>query len=139
MDRNNEFTLEIEVRFRDLDALGHMNNAVYFTYFEEGRKSFSQAHFGVNNPGDFGFILARIACDFIAPVKLGDRVLLRMTVGDIGNKSFTFRYAMVDSRDPARVFAQGKSTQVCYDYRKNTTRPVSEPVREILDRFRSST
>ena len=116
MEKKNLFEIEIEVRFRDLDALGHVNNAVYFTYFEEGRKNFSKTEFQVSGPSDFTFILAHIRCDYLTPVQLGDRVKLQMWVQNIGTKSFGFGYKLVDVADDARVYAAGESIQVCYDY-----------------------
>ncbi|MBU0987706.1 MAG: acyl-CoA thioesterase, partial [Proteobacteria bacterium] len=82
MNHNKIFTIDIEVRFRDLDAMGHVNNAVYFTYFEEGRKNFSHQVFNLSELSEFTFIMAHIRCDFLKPVKLSDRVTLQMWVRD---------------------------------------------------------
>ena len=129
------FSTNIEVRFRDLDALGHVNNAVYFTYFEEGRKHFSKKVFGVSNISDFKFIMAHIQCDFLRPIKFNDHVILQLWVKDIGTKSFSFEYRIVDFSNETRVYATGESTQVCYDYDKNRSIEVPVKMRERLIRY----
>ena len=135
MHSDKLFSTNIEVRFRDLDAIGHVNNAVFFTYFEEGRKHFSKKVFDVSDVSDFNFIMAHIQCDFIKPIQFNDRVILQMWVKDIGSKSFSFEYRLVDFSDEAMVYATGKSIQVCYDYEKNRSIEVPEKMRERLTRY----
>ena len=132
MHSDKLFSTNIEVRFRDLDAIGHVNNAVFFTYFEEGRKHFSKKVFDVSDVSDFNFIMAHIQCDFIKPIQFNDRVILQMWVKDIGTKSFSFEYRLVDLSDEAMVYATGKSIQVCYDYQKNRSIEVPAKMRERL-------
>ena len=132
MNRNKAFTLNIDVRFRDLDALGHVNNAVYFTYFEEGRKSLFQKLFGNTDPYEFRFILAHICCDYLIPAKLNDRLTLHVTVGEIGNKSFKLSYELLDRIDESIIFAKGESVQVCFDYKRNRSIPVSNSLKNKL-------
>jgi len=135
MHSDKLFSTNIEVRFRDLDPLGHVNNAVYFTYFEEGRKHFSKKVFGVSDISDFKFIMAHIQCDFIRPIQFNDHVILQMWVKNIGTKSFSFEYRLVDFSDEAMVYATGKSIQVCYDYEANRSIEVSAEMRERLTRY----
>jgi acyl-CoA thioester hydrolase len=132
MHSDKLFSTNIEVRFRDLDAIGHVNNAVFFTYFEEGRKHFSQKVFEVSDVSDFNFIMAHIQCDFIKPIQFNDRVILQMWVENIGTKSFSFEYRLVDFSDEAMVYATGKSIQVCYDYQKDRSIEVPAKMRERL-------
>jgi acyl-CoA thioester hydrolase len=132
MQSDKLFSTNIEVRFRDLDAIGHVNNAVFFTYFEEGRKHFSKKVFEVSDVSEFNFIMAHIQCDFIKPVQFNDRVILQMWVENIGTKSFSFEYRLVDFSDEAMVYATGKSIQVCYDYQKNRSIEVPAKMRERL-------
>jgi acyl-CoA thioester hydrolase len=135
MHSDTIFFTDIEVRFRDLDALGHVNNAVYFTYFEEGRKHFSKKVFGVSDISDFKFIMAHIQCDFIRPIRFNDPVILQMWVKDIGTKSFSFEYRLVDFSDETRVYATGESIQVCYDYEENRSIEVPVKMRERLAQY----
>ena len=135
MHSDKLFSTNIEVRFRDLDALGHVNNAVFFTYFEEGRKHFSKIVFEVSDISDFKFIMAHIQCDFIRPIQFNDHVILQMWVKNIGTKSFSFEYRLVAFSDEAMVYAAGKSIKVCYDYEKNRSIEVPAKMRERLTRY----
>ena len=138
MQAAETFQISLIVRFRDLDALGHVNNAVMMTYFEEGRKQFFQDHFDLKKANAFNFIMARSECDYLLPVQLHDRLLLQMQTTRIGNKSFDFSYRLVDETDPRRVFARGKTVQVCYDYRAAKTIAVPESMAVVLKRFAPS-
>ncbi len=135
MDNHKIFSKDIEVRFRDLDALGHVNNAVYMTYFEEGRKSFSHHFFNVSDPSDFQFIMAHVSCNYIKPVTFSDQIKLQMWVENIGTKSFAFAYKLAGSSDESVVFATGKSVQVCYDYQKAQSIVVPEKMKKTLSSF----
>ncbi len=129
----------IDIRFKDLDALGHVNNAVFFTYFEEGRKNFFLKYSSVLKPSEFGFILAHISCDYLKPVRLTDRLKLRLIVGAIKNKSFVFHYSLMDRKDDSVVFARGESIQVCYDYSRNKSVPIPPSLKERLLLFQEQT
>jgi acyl-CoA thioester hydrolase len=135
MHSDKVFSINIEVRFRDLDALGHVNNSVFFTYFEEGRKHFSNKVFDVSDSSDFEFIMAHIRCDFIRPIRLNDHVILHMWVKDIGTKSFSFEYLIVDFSVNTKIYAAGESTQVWYDYDKNRSVEVPVMMRERMTRY----
>ena len=126
------FSTDIVLRFSDVDAMGHVNNAVYFTYFEYGRLQFFYSEAGKKKFPGFAFILAHVSCDFIRPVTLEDRVALQMWVTDIGRKSFTIRYQLVDAADPAVIFATGESVQVCFDYASNGSVAISQALRAQL-------
>jgi acyl-CoA thioester hydrolase len=76
----------IEVRFRDLDPLGHVNNAVYLTYAELGRMHYFRA-VGADGAGG-NFILARAEVDFLRPVHLGEHLEVLTRVPRVGNSSF---------------------------------------------------
>lgn len=128
----------IEVRFRDIDSMGHVNNAVYLTYFEEGRKEFLRSVFGIVNPDDYNFILAHISCDFLKPIAISERVFLEIQVGDIGEKRFDFIYKLLKhgpDDSGAVLCARGRSVQVFFDYRENTSLPIPPDVREELMKY----
>jgi acyl-CoA thioester hydrolase len=112
--------------------MGHVNNAVFFTYFEEGRKFFFHHITGSSDPSAFNFILAHIRCDYLRPVKLSDRLSLHMRVSDIGRKRFNLEYRLVNASDESCVYAKGESVQVCFDYKENKSAEVTESLREKL-------
>jgi acyl-CoA thioester hydrolase len=118
--------------------MGHVNNAVYLTYFEEGRKEFVRSLFGIINPEDYNFILAHIDCDFVRPIKISDTVFLEIWVGEIGEKRFDFIYKLLKKGDNDRessACAHGRSVQVFFDYKQNTTLPIPADVRQKLSEY----
>ena len=129
------FSTHIDLRFRDVDAMGHVNNAVYFTYFEYGRLKFFYSEAQKDKFPGFAFILAHVSCDFIRPVTLDDTLQLQMWVKEIGGKSFKFHYQLVDAADPAITFATGESVQVCFDYQKNRSIVISEDLHNQLSAY----
>jgi acyl-CoA thioester hydrolase len=135
-----KFATEIQVRFRDIDSMGHVNNAVYLTYFEEGRKEFVRPLLGMTKPEDYTFILAHIECDFLKPVQISDTVSLEVWIGEIGTKRFDFLYQLLKKGvDEAEwsVCANGRSVQVFFDYQQNITIPIPPDIRDKLAKYSS--
>lgn len=118
------FSVTLAVRWRDLDALSHVNNAVYFTYMEQARVGYLQ-ELGLlpDTPWGIGFILAEAHFRFKSPLTLSERVTVRIRVSELGRSSFAFEYR-VEGED-GRLAAEARTTQVCYDY--DDQHPVSIP------------
>ena len=135
MNRKQPFQSRISIRFNDIDAMGHVNNAVIFTYFEEGRKALFYDAFRESAPGGFNFMVAHLECDYILPVRLEDRLSLNLWVTTIGTKSFGLAYALMDEANADRIFAKGSSVQVCYDYRQHRSVPVPQALKKALVAF----
>jgi acyl-CoA thioester hydrolase len=135
MANGRSVKIPIEVRFRDIDAMRYVNNAVYFTYFEEARKEFLNSAFKIYEPSSYFFILASIGCEFIKPIQLGDKIAVHIWIGTIGNKSFSFKYLITDSIDKTIVYAKGESVQVYYDYNKNVAMPIPDDIKNILKEY----
>jgi acyl-CoA thioester hydrolase len=131
----DRFNVDIDVRFRDLDAMGHVNNSVYFTYFEEGRKYFFHHIMQSRNIRDFPFIIAHAACDYVRPARLSEPLSLEMWVSEMGDKSFTLTYRLILREDPSVVFARGMTVQVSYDYQNNRTMAIPRDLRAKLDKY----
>ncbi len=138
MEDFKKTTIEIPVRFRDVDAMGHVNNAVYFTYFEEGRKALLLEVLGIVDPADYSFILASIRCDFRKAVRMGDHIALDIWVGEIGRRSFTFKYSLRDVKDPGIQYASGESVQVSFDYKANKSCPIPEELAKKIQGYKES-
>ena len=110
--------LDLQLRFGDTDALGHINNAVYASYSELGRIDFIER---LNLPAG-GFILARLAIDFRRQVLLGDSCHITTEVLSLGNTSFTMRQVLYANDQLAAEF---EAVVVWFDYELN--RPVRVP------------
>lgn len=130
------FSIEEEVRFRDLDSLGHVNNAVYLTYFEQARIAYFQ-HLGwtwPERPDEWFFILAEARCTYRSPARLGERLRIATGVVEVGRSSFRMGYRITEV-STGRLVAEGETVQVAYDYRQRRPVPLSEEVRRRLAEF----
>jgi acyl-CoA thioester hydrolase len=118
-----------QVRFRDLDAMGHVNNAVFLTYIESARFAFLR-HLGAAATVDkMTIIVARIEIDFRAPVGLGDEVAIEVRATRFGDKSFDLEYVL---RVGGQVVAEAKSVLVGYDYGSGRSIAIPDDWREKL-------
>ena len=126
------FEHELEVRFRDCDGLGHVNNAVYLTYLEQARFAFWQRLTGVSGIPR-SFIIARVECDYRVQATAGDRLIVRLRVSAVGKSSFTFEYEIVNARTRV-VVATARTVQVMYDYQAGRSIPIPDDIRARLER-----
>jgi len=126
--------LPVEVRFRDMDSMGHVNNAVFFTYFENARIAYWRAVPAVRTRRALDYILARAECDFRSPVTLEDELTCHIRVGSFGRSSFTFEYLLREERT-GRLVAEGRTVQAMYDYAARTTRPIDEALKAAIREF----
>ena len=131
----NIFSMDIAIRFRDIDSMGHVNNAVYFTFFEQGRVEFFKQVFGLEQITDVNIILGHIRCDFLKPIRLLDTIFLRLWVSKIGRKSYDFRYDIVQREDTRIIYAKGSSVQIFYDYGKACSVEIPDQIRSRLQDY----
>ena len=115
------------VRFRDCDAMGHVNNAVYSTYLEEARIGVLG---GLND-----FILARVEIDFRSELRAAEEVEVRTRCSRIGTKSFDLEHEI---RVGNRVAAEAKSVIVGFDYETRRSAPLSDELKKRLSDSRAS-
>jgi len=125
------------VMWRDLDGLGHVNNAVYLTLFELAR-----TRYWIDLRGGSGhdvraieFIVARAECDFKLQLSLLDEIELCTRVGEIRNSSFDFFYEI--KRQNGDVAATGTVVVVLFDWEKNQKRIISQELKEEIRKFES--
>lgn len=110
------FSCTVDVRFNDVDGMGHVNNALYLTYLEHCRMRFFTEVAGSTSERDFPFILAHAALDYKNPMKMNAQPSVKMWTSRIGGKSWDFDYEIKDKKT-AIVYATGKTVQVAYDYK----------------------
>ncbi len=114
--------------------MGHVNNAVYLTYFEQARFAHWRSLAGAGlteSPGDLpGVILARVEVDYRMPARYGETLEVRIGLAGIGRTSFTYEYETVNAG--GALVATGRSVQVMFDYTKNTPVPVPDDIRRLL-------
>jgi acyl-CoA thioester hydrolase len=122
--------VSIEVPYRDIDAMGHLNNAVYFSYFEFGRQKYWHRVLGkLDRVFDIGFVMASAAIDYRRPVYMGDVLDLEIRCPRTGRSSFDFSYQL---RRDGEIVAEGRSTQVLWDWDRNVRREFDDGLRERI-------
>ena len=115
----------VQVRFRDIDAFGHVNNAVFFSYVELARIRYL---LDVLQPATrfdrLPLILARVELDFRSPIEFGEEVTVETRVDRIGHTSFAMRHRMTSGTE-GRLAGDVQTVLVTYDYA--TARPIPVP------------
>jgi acyl-CoA thioester hydrolase len=124
------FETSVEIRFADIDAMGHVNNAVYFSYFEQARMAYFKERVArIWNWNEDGVIVARNEIDYVYPVFLNDRMIIRLWVDHVGSKSFTVCYRVIVGE---RLCATGKSVLVCFNHKNKATQPLPEAWKSVF-------
>ena len=126
----------VQVRFRDLDAYNHVNNAVYLTYLEDARIAWlSAARVRQLMSPKFSTILAHIDIDYRAPAKLAEVLTIEIRLSRMGNSSFDFAYRIV--RGDALIVV-ANSTQVCFDFEHNRVSRVPADWRALIEGYEAA-
>lgn len=124
----------IQVRFSDLDVLGHVNNSIYLSYFEMARVYYF-AHL-LDTNWDWqknGVILVKNEVEYHKPILLHDKPLVHVFTEHMGEKSFTLSYEI---RIGDVIHTTGKSVLVCFDASKNATIPIGPVMKDALDQLK---
>ena len=129
------YAYRTEATMRDTDGLGHVNNAVYLTWFEEARTRWVFDRMGLTDIAQFAFVLASTAIDFRSPVYLGETVEIRLAVVRLGAKSWDLAYEGRVVSD-GRVCVEGRSVQVQYDFAAKASVPLDGAWRRMLEEAR---
>jgi len=128
---NFRHSIPVDIRFGDLDAFGHVNNAKYLTYVETARvRYFNELGIWDGGPSEMGLIIAKVTVDFKLPLLLQDRIVVYTRVSRLGNKSFDTECQII--REDGQVAALALITIVVYDYIANVSRVIPDSWRERL-------
>ncbi|AFG38599.1 acyl-CoA thioesterase [Spirochaeta africana] len=119
------YTVPVHMRFRDLDAYGHVNNAVMFNYLEEARISLlGQRFYAADAQQDIQFLVRKASCEYLRPLLLtGPEVLITMRISEMRGASFLLDYAIHDNE--GTEYARAETLMVCFDPVRN--RPARIP------------
>ncbi|MCX7728687.1 MAG: acyl-CoA thioesterase [Bacteroidia bacterium] len=123
----------IQVRYVDIDMQGHVNNATFLSYIEQGRVEYFNALFPENDFKATGLILARTEIDYFEPIWLNESIYCYTRIPQIKNKSFVFENVLTSEKGTIKCYA--KSIMVCFNYIENTTIPVPTHWRQIIESF----
>jgi acyl-CoA thioester hydrolase len=119
----------VEVRFRDIDAFGHVNNAVVSSYVEQARVRYLVEVLGVDPVGRMPLILANINIDYLSPILFSDAVEIGSRVDWLGSTSIAMSHLL---KAAERELARSTSVLVVYDYEQARPMPVPDDWREAF-------
>ncbi|MDQ3281705.1 MAG: acyl-CoA thioesterase [Acidobacteriota bacterium] len=136
--RDGWFVVPYHVLFRDIDAFGHVNNAVFFTYFEWGR---TQLWFELTSEGrgalDIGFIVAHAECDFRKQIRM-EPIEIWTRVGDMRSSSLDF-ICEIRKSGGHEIAASGKVVVVLYDWARRSKVTISDDLRRKVNEHAAGT
>lgn len=127
----------IQIRFKDIDKMGHVNNANHITYFESARVDYFNAlaakDLKIEWTGEESVILAKVEMEYRQPILLEDKVFCYTWVSRVGSKSFDMSCSIVHVVDGIEVeAAKGLAIIVCFNYKTNQSIPVPEKWKEKM-------
>ncbi len=123
------FTLNVEPRFCETDALGHINNTTLPVWFEQAREPLFRVFVPSMKPRDWNLIIARIEVDFLAQLEFGDPVEIRTWLSRIGSSSMEITQ---EAWQCGACGARGKAVMIHFDYKQGRPAPIPETVRPQL-------
>ncbi len=126
----------IQIRFKDIDKIGHVNNANHVTYFELARVDYFNTLATENIKIDWineGVILAKIEMEYKMPILLEDKVFVYTWVSKMGSKSFDMSCSIVKVENGIEIeLAKGLAIIVCFNYKTNQTILVPERWKAVM-------
>ncbi len=127
-----KYKTKIEVRFVDMDMFGHVNNAVYLTYFEVARSNYWNEI--IKWDWDkMGIIIARAEIDFLRPLQLNEPLFAYVKTSRIGTTSWDLHYYLLTEIDGEQLLiARGKTVQVAIDYKVNKKSNIPETEKQRM-------
>ena len=128
----------LATRYSDYDTKGHVNNAMYLTYFEWSRVQAWQqaapaAGIAAADIADPPLIVAEARVKYVSPANIGVPLAIEISVKEVRTKGFSFAYQIVASEENDRLVAEGETVQVAYDYAAGRTMPISPEMRKALE------
>ena len=128
-------TLPVQIRFNDIDTLGHVNNTVYFSFFDLGKsKYFTEARKGEVDWEKVDIVVANINCNFLAPIFFNENIAVQTQVNYIHEKSFKITQQLINL-DTAEVKCSCATIMVGFDVENCVAIPISNEWVECLSAF----
>ncbi len=136
MDKLYKHKIEVQPRFNDFDPMGHVNNTIFMNYFDIGKVDYFRAVWNTEivDWKEMGLVIARIETDFISPILMGERIIVRTTILRIGNKSLELAQQLINA-DTNQLKAAARTIMVGFDVNTNSAEPITEKCVEAISRY----
>ena len=128
------FLSNVKVYFRDIDMMGHVNNAVYLNYLEVARMDLFDTVFGADGFERFPYVLADVHAKYLSSAHIRDVLEIGIRIPHIGRKSFKLEYCIRDAATK-RVMCEADTVQVMFRYREEQSYDVPDEFRRALEAF----
>ncbi len=134
MQENFKFKKKLELRYSDFDMMGHVNNAMYLTYFEYVRILYTTeiCHW---DSKETGLVVATATIDFRVSIVRTSNPVIHIRCNRLGNKSFGFEYIISEENNPNTIYATGFTTMVTLDVNTNETIRIPDEYREKIKKY----
>ena len=126
------YEMVIPIRWGDMDAMGHVNNTIYFRYLEIIRIEWMHSVGGASDPHGQGFVIANAFCNFIKQLEYPGDVVARHYVAEPGRTSFDTFITLERSDAPGVIYASGGATAVWVDFKQQKSKPLPDWLRRLL-------
>lgn len=127
------FQHRVEVRFHDLDAMGHAHHTLPIIYFEEARAAYWRTVAGRPAVTDIDYVIAEMRVQFKQRILYPNELTVRVAVTHVGNASFAMQYEL--RSDEGAILATGESVQVMFDYTTSKAMPMPADVRARIEAY----
>jgi acyl-CoA thioester hydrolase len=125
--------ITVEVPYADIDAMGHLNNVAYLKYLETARQKYWLAMQESSDFWDVDFVVVHSEIDYRSSVSMGEILEIAIRVTRMGASSFDFAYVV--RRPNGELVAEAKTTQVSFDWKSRTKKPLSAERRRQIEEF----
>lgn len=124
--------LPLQIRFNDIDILGHLNNTVYFGFFDTGKAYFFEDILeGRMDWKKVDTVIANVDCAYVKPIYFGEKIEVRTRCAGIHEKSFRIQQVIVET-EKQELKAAAETVMVSFDAKTQTSMPMPEHIRKAL-------
>ena len=135
-ERRNDYrhVLPLQIRFNDVDKFGHVNNTVYFQFYDTAKTDYIATVCKGVDWERLGIVVVKIEAEFVAQIKGNDHIAGRTRIVKIGNKSFHLEQDVIDS-DTHEVKSRCLPVMVLYDLERQQTIPLPDEWRKAISDY----
>lgn len=131
-DKKLTHQMVVPMRWGDMDAMGHVNNTIYFRYLEVVRLDWLYKIGGPPDPSGLGPLIVNAFCNFIRQLEFPGDLLAKHYVANPGRSSFDTFITLERTDEPGVIYAEGGSTTVWTDFKARASQPMPEWLRALV-------
>lgn len=130
------FLHSVPVRFRDLDALGHVHHTAPLLFLEEARAAYWRTVAGRADVGSIDYVMGDVAVRYHRRIPYPATVVVGLRVAELGGKSFLMEFEIRD--EAGELLVSGSTTQVMFDYAAGASMPISDELRARIEAYEAA-